>query len=469
MRKLPLFIRTVVLRPAATTATLLALAFLAACTEPESCFMRTADVFSGGDDALYVHTGETQTLQLHVPYTAACKDTPSVEVLGPAGAPIPAEVTMDQVNGQVSFTPSSPGWYEVLFHSEMEGGSTRKKRFFVVRDVPERAHQAELPYRCEDLQRTAAGTWLCDGRVLRNGETVQTFPPGSLLSAVGNTVWEYYWDWLKEEGWIRRYEDDGEGALEQWPPNSLAVPHAGAHHLLPTETDLLVLFASAPDDSVQRRLRRFEVVGELLAETASTEPHSDWLYHYESDGRLWRELVDGQLWRDGNTLFVIFTQPPSKTPITSICPYTLSPGAITFDPEPNGPDRGSCQTLGGLGSSRYFSGHLGNGILFEGERTSDGRERKLFLYTRVDRHLEPTVSAVIPGKLEPTYGMRTRTQGRPFILGGSTLLVPRVEEGSFALETYRIAPGFSVAGAHTGLAWGRSSGESNLRTRAYAP
>lgn len=468
MRMLPLLIRAVVLRPAATTATLLALAFLAACTSPEECFRTSADVFPGVADALYVHTDEPRSVQLQMPYTAACKDTPSVEVLGPTGAPISAEVTMDQDRGQVSFTPSRPGWYEVRFHSKTEG-ITYSKRFFAVRDVPERTHQAELSYHCEDLQRTAAGTWLCDGRVLRNGETVQTFPPESLLSAAGNTVWEYHWDWLNQEGWIRRYEDDGEGALKQWPLNALAVPHAGAHHLLPTETDLLVLFESAVDDSVQRRLRRFEVAGELLAETASTEPPSDWLYHYEANGRMWREMVDGQLWREGNTLFVIITQDPSKSPTTRICPYTLSSGAITFDPEPSGPDRGACQTLGGLGSSRYFSGYLGNGILFDGELSSDRRERKLFLYTRVDRHLEPTVSAVIPGKLDASYGMRTRTLGRPFVQGGSTLLLPRVEEGALVLETFRIEPGFYVAGAHTGLTWGRSSGETNLRTRAYAP
>jgi hypothetical protein len=454
---------------------------LAACESPEQC-AKIAEAIeletaapSARESPIYV--GETVALRLNMKYSAACKvSSTTVEVLDPSGAPFPANVTAagprPEDQGRVEFTPQSAGWYRVRVHTGEPINDVDTKHLYAVHDATPKAY-TELPYHCEDLKRTTSGTWLCDGRVLRDGETVQTFPANSMLSVAGNTVWEYNWNWPNQVGWLRRYEDRGQGQLVQWPPNTLSVPYAGAKHLLPSERELLALFSIGPDGRFSRSLLRFEVGGDVLVETAGVKPRYGEIYFADSSGHLTRGEYDGQLWREGDRVLALF----SRSGSTYVCPYTLSPGAITFDPEPSGPWRGECQSLSG----GHFSGFLAQGVLVtESSTIQTDVLRKLSLYTRVDRHLEATVTAEIPVTFYAPYVQRDSDQVRPVfyeVLSGTDTrrtgvnwLLPRLEEGRLILEEYNREPGgFEFAAAHSGFAWEKSTGTANFRTRVHEP
>ncbi len=152
--------------------------------------------------------------------------TPTVEVFRPGSG---------QVQVQVKFTPQQPGWYHVT--AVLDFGSRtpllQKEVMATVRRLD--APMVELSAACATLERTQAGSLLCDHQVFRAGTAVQSLPLGTQVAVAGNAVWTY------SNGTLNRYVDSGAGTLTPTPASGLSTGQTDVVQLLAREDELFVI------------------------------------------------------------------------------------------------------------------------------------------------------------------------------------------------------------------------------------
>lgn len=173
-----------------------------------------------------------QTLSCNDTAASQVPDSVTAEVYDPDNQLLPSSVSLSAggTAAVVRFTPMTSGRHHVLV-AFAPVGSVQQLGAYVARDWDGSPTATTLPFpRCTQLDRTARGTWLCDGVALHEGGRTQRLGTSTLAPDValsGNVVW------VVGDGRVRRFVDTGTD-LEL--------------------TGSLLLSASAPLSTVQSRL-----------------------------------------------------------------------------------------------------------------------------------------------------------------------------------------------------------------------
>ncbi|SEU34657.1 hypothetical protein [Stigmatella erecta] len=128
----------------------------------------------------------------------------AVELSGPDNLPVPVQKAFDPATPTLSvlhFLPQQAGRYHLFAAFDPVGGIIQAD-LHAARDRSGETAPVLLPFECGTLERTQAGAWVCDARVLREGTLVRSFP-GSRLAVAGEVVWRM------EPQRFERYVDTG--------------------------------------------------------------------------------------------------------------------------------------------------------------------------------------------------------------------------------------------------------------------
>lgn len=129
-----------------------------------------------------------------------------VTVTGPEGTPLPSQV---QNNGfgmvDVEVEAATPGWYH-LEANFLPSYGLAQQDFLVSRPLTETT-TLTLGARCQRLNRTRLGTWICDQRVFRGTELADSISEPVSRWVSGAQVWTV------ALGRVNRFTDTGSGPL----------------------------------------------------------------------------------------------------------------------------------------------------------------------------------------------------------------------------------------------------------------
>ena len=163
---------------------------------------------------------------------------------------------------------------------------------------------ASLRERCDSLERTLQGAWVCDTQVLRGPSLVYSFP-NARLAVAGDVLWS-----VTSSG-IQRHVDTGTHLVLT---GSLSHAEGAATFLLASADELVVVH--------DRSLALYTFSGGTLT-TAGAEPWSRPLAAVGSPGPY------GVILRDGEQLAVVTRESVNFQPAVKVCPYQLVSGRPT--------------------------------------------------------------------------------------------------------------------------------------------
>jgi hypothetical protein len=159
----------------------------------------------------------------------------TAELSGPDNLPVPLQQAFNPAlptEGVLHFVPEQVGRYHLFAAFDPVGGLFQAD-LYAARDRSRETAPATLTLACDTLERTRAGAWVCDSRVLRAG-TVRDFT-GSRLAVADDVVWrmeprrfERYVDTGTElvlTGTWPHAEDQAEAVLAT--PDTLVTVHGG--------------------------------------------------------------------------------------------------------------------------------------------------------------------------------------------------------------------------------------------------
>jgi len=238
----------------------ISLAVLAGCNEPRDC---------GGVDASFdqltttasgfpLFTGDV-TVELPPPQLSLCPTgftypvAIAVRVFDPGERPL--VVSWEPVHGRrvrAGFHSDAPGLHrvEVDYAPDRRTGRGLTTVTSVATLMLGRngAPRMELGARCDDLRRTAQGTWLCDHEVFRGTTRVQALRPDMKYTVSGSTVWGVSEDARDGSGvWtsvraVARWRDTGSGPLLDAGTGTFDAGQESLHSLAATNEELVVRF-----------------------------------------------------------------------------------------------------------------------------------------------------------------------------------------------------------------------------------
>jgi hypothetical protein len=256
----------------------------------------------------------------------------SAQVYDPENTPLPVEASLggSGLSATLRFTPGRSGRHHVLV-AFAPVGSVQQFGVYVARPWTGSAPvQLPLP-RCTQLDRTARGTWLCDGVALREPGArpvrlgTSTVAPD--VAVAGNVVW------VVGEGRVRRFVDTGTD-LELTGSLLLGASLLTIHSRLATENELLVL------DSLDLHRFTFTDSGVLAAAGRTVwAPSGARTFGVDSAAGLLVRLAEDRLG------VVQMERPPDSR----ACHFQLQPSgayAAVITAGPNGPQP-LCQPLPG--------------------------------------------------------------------------------------------------------------------------
>ncbi|MBZ4420795.1 hypothetical protein [Myxococcus sp. RHSTA-1-4] len=279
------------------------------------------------DSSATLHVSPFQTFACRDDTRASqLPDSVTAQVFDPENTELPVEVSLSGGGSSaiLRFTPRMAGRHHVLV-AFAPVGSVQQFGAYVARPWRGSNSSITLPLpRCTQLDRTARGTWLCDGVALRepNAKAVRfstsTVAPDVAIS--GNVVW------VVGEGRVRRFVDTGTD-LELTGSLLLSQSLPAIQSRLATENELLVLDA--------RSLHRFTFTDTgVLAAAGATPWPSGATVPFGIDS------VTGLLVRVAEDRLMVVQM--ERAPDSRACPFQLGPdGVYTAAPEP-------CQPLPGL-------------------------------------------------------------------------------------------------------------------------
>ncbi|WP_224368967.1 hypothetical protein [Hyalangium versicolor] len=199
------------------------------------------------------------------------------------------------------FTPAKQGRYHVFAAFDPVGG-IQQFDMYAARNRSSEAPVQMMPYRCEALERTRRGGWLCDSEFWRDDGLVQYFN-SSRLAAAGDVVW------VVSPTQIQRFVDTG---TELQLTGTLDHTAGAALFLLPTADELVVLHSTT--------FQRIVFDGTALSRTGV----SFWI---PGTGTLGPPLLRGLLLRTGDELATVAGSTQNGSFITlEVCPYLLKEG-----------------------------------------------------------------------------------------------------------------------------------------------
>lgn len=179
---------------------------LPACPDPGGCVTGPAPQPSVTELLL---VGAPARVTVHAAMTGCSPEEtrPSslaVELSGPDNLPVPVQKAFAPASptvGVLHFTPEQAGRYHLFAAFDPVGGVIQAD-LHAARDRSGETAPVLLPLDCGTLERTQAGAWVCDARVLREATLVNNFA-GSRLAVAGEVVWRM------EPQRLERYVDTG--------------------------------------------------------------------------------------------------------------------------------------------------------------------------------------------------------------------------------------------------------------------
>lgn len=383
-----------------------------------------AGVFSFGRGMpAYAVAGKPTVYPFTYPIQQTCEDTVTPRLERADGTEVPAQWSVQRVEGDNSdatleLTTMETGVFQLSLTFE-PGARVATLDIIVVEDRS--TALTEIPHWCTNVYRTVSGTFLCDGRVFREGIQVATLPVAKQHAVAGNAVWE----WSASEAKLRRYVDEGRGALRAEPIFPLGVGCCSdADQLVATETELL---------AVGTQLRRYGYTLEGLVARGSAD-------YGQAQGNVKSFFGEKLLIRKESLAFLVFQQEPRS----EACVFSLAGNEVKPVPW-NGPisqQHNGCQLLAGK--------HVGVGD--GGVWVYDVSKLPYLLrfYAPVGEGLVEAASIQLHKELEvgPARGVNP---GPPELRHGGERILPRFVDGRVQFERYVPEPGYEFRDSHEGL------------------
>lgn len=407
------------------------------CPEKGTGVTSVEGVFSGSKVPDYAVAGKQTVYPFTYPTQQTCDDTVTARLERADGTEVPTESSaqrVDRTHGTVTLTPPESGVFQLKL--TFEPGDRVASLNVIVAEDRSATHE-EIPRWCTEVHRTAAGSLLCDDRVFRGGVQVAQITSPNHHAVAQNVVWE----WQVSDGTLRRYVDDGSGALQLAPAVPLNGPCcADPEQLVATEDDVLVL---------DTELRRFEKTEVGLVSRGSSK-------YGEAHGGVTFFLGDKLLFRKDNLAFLVFQQETRS----EVCVFSLDGEQVTLVPW-NGPvadQHNGCQLLPGT--------HLG---------ASDGgvwvqdfsEPASLRFLTPASMGLVETASFPLPSPEVMDVNAATGvTPGPPEMKHGAERILPRYVGGKLGFELYSPGSGYAFHDSDAALVTFTTS-QSPGSTRVY--
>ncbi|MFL5344011.1 MAG: hypothetical protein ACJ8AT_04425 [Hyalangium sp.] len=383
------------------------------CSEKGTGVTQVEGVFALSKVPDYAVAGKPTVYPFTYPTQQTCDDTVTARLERADGTEVPTEWSVqrvDRTRGTAELTPTESGAF--LLKLTFEPGDRVASLNVIAVEDRSAAHE-ELPRWCTEVHRTAAGSLLCDDRVFRGGVQVAQVTSPNHHAVAKNVVWE----WQVSDGTLRRYVDDGSGALRMDPALAFSGPCcADPEQLVATEGDVLVL---------DTELRRYENTEAGLVSRGSSK-------YGEAHGGVTFFLGDKLLFRKDNLAFLIFQQQTRS----EACVFSLEGGQVTLVPW-NGPvadQHNGCQLLPGT--------HVG---------ASDGGvwvydfsdPASLRFYAPAGAGLVEAASFPLPAPEKMEVGTATGvTPGPPELRHGVERILPRYVGGKLGFELYSPESGY---------------------------
>ncbi len=398
---------------------------------------------SGGAEAAWgerfprhVLQNRQASIRFEFPVMATCQDSADPEVLSPAGEVVTSAVVLDaadengvQKGGELRFEPRTPGLHTVRLTFKPEGKTVERK----LQVIADRAAAAgpELPLWCQGLAKTARGAWLCDARVLRDGEVVQTLNEAPLVAAAGNAVWEY------SNGLLRRYFDGGSGALTSTSASPLPAPCCAPEQLLASEDELVLLTVETVYRYVSDGEGTLAAAGEANYDGGGSSP---------------------LMFRKDDLLYIATPQHQQS----SVCIFRVGASGFTrvVWAGPQVQQFNGCQLVKGVVVG------VGDGGLWTATEPAGEAGRTLLHHRPAGETLEPGLALQIPPPVD-VVRLPGSYPALPRVIGaGGEWFVPRIEGEAILLEQYAVEAGWEYRGSDASAVWAISA-ELPARTRVF--
>ncbi|KFE63934.1 hypothetical protein [Hyalangium minutum] len=242
-----------------------------------------------------------------------------IEVFDPDQQPVMLESTQndkDKTGVTLRFTPTKVGRYHFFIGFDPIGG-IQQFDLLAAQDRASEPPLHQLPQRCETLESTRSGAWICGTNVFRGTNSPQQLPFGR-VEAVGDVVW------VVTSAQVLRYVDTGE-KLELTA--SIAHSSGMPESIRATENDVAVAHTSS--------IQLFTFDGSTLSHTEGTR----WLF-LESLGPVGSDGPRGLLFRTGDRLTAVQNLGAPEASFQA-CAFQLTAGRFVRTSAP-------CQSLEGF-------------------------------------------------------------------------------------------------------------------------
>ncbi|HZI16809.1 MAG TPA: hypothetical protein VE153_40960 [Myxococcus sp.] len=232
----------------------------------------------------------------------------TAQVYGPDNTLVPSDIQLNAGRNPwtatLRFTPPSPGAYHAIVSFSPVGG-LQQFTLLVGTDRTETPAAAELDRtRCDHVDRTTRGTWVCDGSTLSPGaRTWQSLGVAPKVAVAGDVVW------VTEMGRVRRFVDTGT-SLELTATLSLE-GLGGTSSRLATEDELVMLDTTA-------------ITRVTFAQGQGLTAWPPFRLPSRYRGAFGSDFIEGLLLRSGERLlWVTLESASSSGGASSVCPLQL--------------------------------------------------------------------------------------------------------------------------------------------------
>jgi hypothetical protein len=249
--------------------------------------------------------GQKYTLSITPSSPGGCRTEPThptsatAEIDGPGGELVEGQLQLGGPNAPATlqFTPARPGPHHILVAFAQVGG-IHQFDLHAVLDSSTTVPRSGLTWRCDSLERTRQGAWVCDAAVLRGESLVRSFS-NARLAVAGDVIWA-----VTSAG-IERYVDTGTDLV---PSGSLSHAQGAATFLLASEDELVVVHNGS--------LALYSFSGGTLV-TAGAEPWTRPVIPVGAPGPY------GVVLREGDQLAVVTREIVNSQSLVHVCPYQL--------------------------------------------------------------------------------------------------------------------------------------------------
>ncbi len=427
---------------------------LAGCDDSPKCESFPADLHQTAGMLL---AGKPEELRIFadVGHAGDCAGVPDptinsvyVEIYGPDQQPVAHEssyVTPSTPAALIRFTPAQEGRYH-FFVAFDPLGQVQQFDLLAVRDRSTEPPLQTLQNRCNALERTRSGTWLCDTNVFRGPAFVETLLSGRIAVA-GDVVW------LATGSQLLRYKDIG----TELQLTATMVQQLGQAQYVHASEDEAVLL-------LENWIQRVTFNGTELTATSPTRWERP-----GNAGPIGDEGPQGILFRTGERLFLVQSVFSVEGLRLQSCPYELIEGHYVRMAQP-------CQVMEGVAAGFEPS------VLWVADKPALGPNlgalRRLEL-TQVGfiptatLSVPPTLTLAFPQKFHRSSVLPVLTPNVRTFVPVLRAAVPVYVSGQSQLRLEHLDEGVSSPQASPSFFWGSMSQDSvtssGTRIRTVTP